>query len=157
MTYTTYKTTTQNAPASGSEPAWKNPLTGHDYQNDPERDHHLFDSRRAFHAKDDVQRLNQILKNLKDLGGDYGFNPDFKNNPKGKMRCTHHSQRTQKSGKAFSSKHNDRNFESNPEHIVKDRTESNITWNWCGDSLTFDEGEKKFYEENFEEQLIATN
>ena len=157
MTYTTYKTTTQNPPAGISEPAWKDPVSGHDYKNDPERDNHLFDSHKAYHAKDDGQRINQILKQLKELGGDYGFNTDFKNNPKGKMRCTHHSQRTQKSGKAFSTKHNDRNFESNPDHIVKDRTVNNITWNWCGDEFTFDEGEKKFYEENFEEQLIATN
>ena len=157
MTYTTYKTTNQNAPAGVSEPEWKNPVNGHDYKNDPERDNHLFDFHRAYHVKDDGQRINQILKQLKELGGDYGFNTDFKNNPKGKMRCTHHSQRTQKSGKAFSTKHNDRNFESNPDHIVKDRTVNNITWNWCGDEFTFDEGEKKFYEENFEEQLIATN
>ena len=157
MTYTTYKTTTQTPPADGSEPTWKNPINGHDYKNDPERDNHLFDSRKAYHAKDDVCQLKQILMQLKDLGGEHGFNPDYKNNPKGKMRCTHHSQRTQKSGKAFSTKHNDRNFESNPEHIVAEKTEANITWNWCGEGLTFDEVEKKFYEENFEEQLIATN
>lgn len=53
MTYTTYKTTTQNAPAGISEPEWKNPVNGHDYKNDPERDNHLFDFHRAYHAKDD--------------------------------------------------------------------------------------------------------
>ncbi|WP_443738336.1 hypothetical protein [Treponema sp.] len=89
----------------------------------------LSDSHKLFHAKDDGQRLNQILKQLKDLGGDYGFNSDFKNNPKGKMHRTHHSQRTQRNGKAFSSKHNDRNFETNLDHIVAEKTEANITWN----------------------------
>ena len=73
MTYTTYKTTTQKPSAGGSEPAWKNPINGHDYKNDPERDNHLYDFRKAYHAKDDVRQLNQFLKKLKDMGGDYNF------------------------------------------------------------------------------------
>ena len=60
------------------------------------------------------------------------------------MRLTSHNGRVDSSGR-----HNDRNFESNPEHIVAEKTEANITWNWCGDELTFEDGEKKFYEENF--------
>lgn len=88
MTYTTYKTTTQNAPAGISEPAWKNPVNGHDYKNNPERDNHLFDFHRAYHAKDDAKALMNILRQLKELGGDYGFNPDFKTNPQGKKRTS---------------------------------------------------------------------
>ena len=91
MTYTTYKTTTQNPPAGISEPAWKNPVTGHDYRNDPERDNHLFDSRKAYHAKDDVKALRNIMNQLKEFGGDYGFNSDYKTNPQGKMRFTMNS------------------------------------------------------------------
>lgn len=96
MTYTTYKTTTQNASAGISEPAWKNPVNEHDFKNDPERDNHLFDSHKAYHAKDDVKALRNILHQLKELGGDYGFNSDFKTNPQGKMRCTLNSGRKRK-------------------------------------------------------------
>lgn len=99
MTYTTYKTTTQNAPAGISEPAWKNPVNGYDFKNDPERDNHLFDSHKAYHAKDDAKALMNILRQLKELGGDYGFNPDFKTNPQGKMCCTLNSDRKRKTDK----------------------------------------------------------
>lgn len=99
MTYTTYKTTTQNPPVSISEPVWKDPVSGHDYKHDPERDNHLFDSHKAYHAKDDVKALRNILHQLKELGGDYGFNPDFKTNPQGKMRCTMNSGRKRKTDK----------------------------------------------------------
>jgi hypothetical protein len=44
-----------NLPAGISEPAWKNPVNGHDYKNDPERDNHLFDS----HIKSIMQKINQ--------------------------------------------------------------------------------------------------
>lgn len=88
-----------NLPAGISEPAWKNPVNGHDYKNDPERDNHLFDSHRAYHAKDDVKALRNILHQLKELGGDYGFNPDYKTNPQGKMRCTLNSGRKRKTDK----------------------------------------------------------
>ena len=121
MTYTTYKTTTQNPPAGISEPAWKNPVNGHDYKNDPERDNHLFDSHKVYHAKDDAKALMNILRQLKELGGDYGINSDYKTNPQGKMRCTLNSGRKRKTDKkTFSSRHNDRDFDSNPEHIAKD-------------------------------------
>ena len=64
-----------------TEPAWKNPVNRHDFKNDPERDNHLFDSHKAYYAKDDVKALRNILHQLKELGGDYGFNPDYKTNP----------------------------------------------------------------------------
>ena len=150
MTYTTYKTTTQNAPAGISEPAWKNPVNGHDYKNDPERDNHLFDSHKVYHAKDDVKALRNILHQLKELGGDYGFNPDYKTNPQGKMRCTMNSGRKRKTDKkAFSSRHNDRDFDSDPEHIAKDKSDKNVIWSWCGTDISFDKGELKYYEETF--------
>ena len=44
---------TANLPAGISEPAWKNPVNGHDFKNDPERDNHLFDFHKVYHAKDD--------------------------------------------------------------------------------------------------------
>ena len=158
MTYTTYKTTTQNPPAGISEPAWKNPVTGHDYRNDPERDNHLFDSRKAYHAKDDVKALRNIMNQLKEFGGDYGFNSDYKTNPQGKMRCTMNSGRKRKTDKkAFSSRHNDRNFDSNPEHIAKDKSDKNVIWSWCGTDISFDKGELKYYEEIFGAQLEQTN
>lgn len=158
MTYTNYQTNNKTAPAGGSEPAWKNPVNGRDYKNDPERDNHLFDSHKAFHSKDDASQLNYLLKKLKDMGGDYGFNPDYKTNPRGKMRCTLHSGRkNKKDKKAFSSRHNDRNFSSDPEHIVKDKTGQNVIWSWCGTDLTFDQGELKYYEKNFGAQLEQTN
>ena len=158
MTYTTYKTTTQTPPAGGSEPAWKNPVNGRDYKNDPERDNHLFDSHKAFHAKDDAQQLRYFLKQLKDFSGDYGFNPDYKTNPNGKMRCTLNSGRRRKTDKkAFSSRHNDRNFDSEPEHIAKDKSDKNVLWSWCGTEISFDKGELKYYEETFGAQLEQTN
>ena len=67
MTYTTYKTTTQNPPAGISEPAWKDSVSGHNYKNDPERDNHIFDSHKAYHAKDDVKALRNIMNQLKNL------------------------------------------------------------------------------------------
>ncbi len=139
-----------NLPAGISELAWKNPVNRHDFKNDPERDNHLFDSHKAYHAKDDVKALRNILHQLKELGGDYGFNPDYKTNPQGKMRCTMNSGRKRKTDKkAFSSRHNDRDFDSNPEHIAKDKSDKNVIWSWCGMEISFDQGELKYYEETF--------
>lgn len=158
MTYKNYQTNNKTTPAGGSEPSWKNPVNGHDYKNDPERENHLLDSHKAFHSKDDASQLLYLLKQLKDLGGDYGFNSDYKTNPNGKMRCTLHSGRkNKKDKKAFSSRHNDRNFSSDPEHIVKDKTGQNVIWSWCRTDLTFDQGELKYYEETFGTQLEQTN
>lgn len=32
--------------------------------------------------------------------------------------------------KAFSSRHNDRDFDSNTEHIAKDKSDKNVIWSW---------------------------
>lgn len=143
---------------NGTSKPWEDPVSGRNFQNDPERNNHLFDVHKPYRAKDDVRHLNHILKQLEDLGGGHNFDPDFKNNPQGKMRCTLHSGRKRKKdNKAFSSRHNDRNFESEPEHIAKDKSGNNILWNWCGSEYSFDAGELKYYEETFGEQLKQTN
>ncbi len=140
------------------EPDWRNPVTGRNYKNDPERDNHLLDFKKPVHAKDDIRILKEIRRKLQELGGDYGFNPDYQNNPHRRMRCTMHSGRKRKKdNKSFSSRHNDRNFDSDPEHIVKDKSGQNITWSWCGTEISFDKGELKYYEEIFGEQLEQTN
>lgn len=136
-----------------SEP-WKNSVTGHDFKNDPEKPNHLFNFRRPFKGKDDVRQLNYLLSKLK---GHYGSGDSESGNRK-PMRVVYHSGRKNKDSiKVYSAKHNDRNFDSQSEHIVRDKTGANITWNWCGDEFTFDEGEQKFYEMVFSEQLNESN
>lgn len=159
MTYTYDGNTIKKVPETyTTEKPWENPVNGRNFKNDPERDNHLFDVHKPYRAKDDVKHLNHILRKLQDLGADFGFNPDFKNNPNGKMRVTLHSGRkSKKTNKAFSSLHNDRNFESETEHIAQDKSGNNILWNWCGSESTFDEGELKYYEQTFGEQLEYTN
>ena len=99
-----------------------------------------------------------IVHQLKELGGDYGFNSDFKTNSQGKMRCTLNSGRKRKTDKKpFSSRHNDRDFDSNPEHIAKDKSDKNVICSWCGTDINFDKGELKYYEESFGAQLEQTN
>jgi len=98
----------------------------------PEQDNHLFDSPKAYHAKDDTKALMNILRQLKELGGDYGFNPDYKTNPQGKMSCTLNSGR-------------------------KRKTDKNVIWSWCGTDISFDKDELKYYEETFGAQLEQTN
>lgn len=120
----------------------------------PDRSNHLFDSHRPFKGKDDVRQLNYLLSKLKghysSSGSGFG---------KGKaMRVVYHSGRKRKDSiKVYSAKHNDRDFDSESEHIAWEKTGANITWNWCGDEFTFDEGEQKFYEEVFSEQLNESN
>lgn len=57
----------------------------------------------------------------------------------------------------FSSRHNDRDFDSNPEHIAKDKTDKNVIWSWCGTDISFDKDELKYYVETFGAQLEQTN
>lgn len=57
--------------------------------------------------------------------------------------------RSLKRKKAFSSRHNDRDFDSNPEHIAKDKSDKNVIWSWCDTDISFDKGELKYYEETF--------
>ena len=53
--------------------------------------------------------------------------------------------------------HNDRNFDLNPEHIAKDKSDKNVIWSWCGTDISFDKGELKYYKETFGAQLEQTN
>ena len=157
MTFTENKTTAR-APNGTHEPAWKNPVNGHDYRNDPSKDNHLFDFKNPVYSKKEFAQIKQILYKLNEYGAEFGFNSDFKTNPNGKMRCTMHSGRTRKKDRrSFSTKHNDRNFDSDADHIAKDRTGQNVVWSWCGTDMSFDEGELKYYEETFGEQLKQTN
>jgi hypothetical protein len=68
------------------------------------------------------------------------------------MRATMHAGRTDSKGRAFSAKHNDRNFDvSHAENIHADKTSGNQYWTWLDDEndecMTFEDAEKRFYEE----------
>ena len=65
--------------------------------------------------------------------------------------------RSLKCEKTFSSRHNDRDYDSDPEHIAKDKSDKNVIWSWCGTDISFDKGELKYYEETFGAQLEQTN
>lgn len=73
------------------------------------------------------------------------------------MRATSHNSRAGKDG-AYSAKHNDRNFDlNNAEHINKEKTSQNITGEWTRTGISFEESEKKFYEEHFRKFLDFQN
>lgn len=77
-----------------------------------------------------------------------------------KMRLTMHNGRAGKNG-TYSSKHPDRNFNiENADHIDPEREKNNF-YNHCykkqHPDMTFEEAEKKFYEQNFSESLQARN
>lgn len=81
-----------------------------------------------------------------------------------KMRLTMHNARKGSYGdtkKAFSTKHNDRNYDySNDDHIDPEKTPDNINWHcFMGveKDLTFDQVEAVFYEAHFEEHLERAN
>ena len=72
------------------------------------------------------------------------------------MRGTTHNGRAGKDG-AYSVKHNDRNFDiENAPHINPEKMSDNWYWHCyqkdCPE-LTFEQVEKKFYEDNFIESL----
>lgn len=76
------------------------------------------------------------------------------------MRVTTHNGRSGKNG-VYCTKHNDRNFNiENAPHINPEKISENFYWHCyqenCPD-MTFDEAEKKFYEENFKQALDAQN
>ncbi len=72
------------------------------------------------------------------------------------MRTTTHNGRG-KGGKAYGSKHNDRNFDvEQANNIIPELSARNEYWSII-EGETFEAGELKFYEENFSEQLQATN
>lgn len=74
------------------------------------------------------------------------------------MRATMHNGRRNKDGKAYTSKHNDRNFDvRTAEHIDESRSSSNIYWQLYEDGATFEEAEERFYQEHFTDNLNAQN
>lgn len=73
------------------------------------------------------------------------------------MRMTIHNGRAGKNG-VYSPKHNDRQFDiSSAEHIDPERMPGNIYWNWTGENVSFEDAEKKFYEEHCRKYLDAVN
>lgn len=76
------------------------------------------------------------------------------------MRLTIHNARAGKDG-VFSAKHNDRNFNpENSEHIDPERSKDNYYWHiYHSESpqMTFEDAEKRFYNETFTEALDAQN
>ena len=76
------------------------------------------------------------------------------------MRLTIHNARAGKDG-VFSVKHNDRRFNlENAEHIDPERSSDNTYWHWYhseSPQMTFEDAEKRFYEETFTEALEAQN
>ena len=77
------------------------------------------------------------------------------------MRVTNHNSRANKSYGVFGSKHNDRNFDlNNADHIDSERSQFNIYNHYDSDtepSLSFEEVEKKFYDEHFKNKLDKMN
>lgn len=82
------------------------------------------------------------------------------------MRVTQHSGRKHRTGKAYSTKHNDRNFSSKADNIDREKTADNIVWTWYDKFETkedgtplhsIDEVELVFYQERYGKQLAATN
>ncbi len=82
------------------------------------------------------------------------------------MRVTQHSGRKHRTGRTYSTKHNDRNFSTEADNIDREKTSDNIVWTWCdkfetledGSPLhSIDEAELVFYQERYGKQLAATN
>lgn len=76
------------------------------------------------------------------------------------MRATMHAGRIDSKGRAFSAKHNDRNFDlSHAENIHADKTSENLYWTWLDDEndehMTFEDAEKRFYEEKLKDAYEA--
>lgn len=73
------------------------------------------------------------------------------------MRATLHSGRVGKDG-VFSSRHNDRNFDTRAEHIDPERSKDNFYWHCMmpeRPEMTFDEVEDEFYKQHFSSHLNA--
>ena len=82
------------------------------------------------------------------------------------MRVTQHSGRKHRTGKAYSTKHDDRNFSTEADNIDREKTVDNIVWTWYDGFKTnedgtplhsFDEVELVFYQERYGKQLASTN
>ena len=74
------------------------------------------------------------------------------------MRTTMHNGRS-KNGRGYGEKHNDRNFDvSKADNINAEKMKDNIYRNYYNDnSMTFEQVELRFYEENFEKMLSKIN
>ena len=76
------------------------------------------------------------------------------------MRLTMHNGRRNR-GMAFSRIHNDRNFDTNKaKHIDQERIKDNQYWHCYIDlqpEMTFEEAERKYYEDNFRDSLDNQN
>lgn len=72
-----------------------------------------------------------------------------------KMRVSNHNARVGKNG-VFSPKHNDRNFNLEPEHIDENKSKNNSYW-MVYDCKNFEECEKEFYKNNFSNALEKKN
>lgn len=75
------------------------------------------------------------------------------------MRATNHNGRVNKSGTAYSARHNDRDFDTtNADHIDSSRTSQNRTAHiGSSPSMTFEEAEIEFYKKTFGESLERQN
>ena len=82
------------------------------------------------------------------------------------MRVTQHSGRKHRTGKAYSTKHDDRNFSTEADNIDREKTVDNIVWTWYDGFKTnedgtplhsFDEVELVFYQKRYGKQLASTN
>ena len=71
------------------------------------------------------------------------------------MRVSNHNARVGKNG-VFSPKHNDRNFNLEPEHIDENKSKNNSYW-MVYDCKNFEECEKEFYKNNFSNALEKKN
>lgn len=73
-----------------------------------------------------------------------------------KMRVSNHNARVGKNG-VFSPKHNDRNFNLEPEHIDENKSKNNYYWMIYNECKTFEECEKEFYKNKFLYSLESIN
>lgn len=75
------------------------------------------------------------------------------------MRVTLHNGRYGKKNGVYSSRHNDRNFDTErAEHIDTERSQTNWNWNCFNRSdMTFEEVEQEFYKQHFTGHLNAQN
>lgn len=73
-----------------------------------------------------------------------------------KMRVSNHNARVGKNG-VFSPKHNDRNFNLEPEHIDENKSKNNYYWMIYGECKSFEECEKEFYKNKFLFSLESIN
>lgn len=73
------------------------------------------------------------------------------------MRTTLHNGRTDSHGKVYTTKHNDRNFTADADHINRAETGNNIVWKICGNAPTIDDNEHAYYLYAFGAGLEARN